>query len=112
MATPLSEHDRDARLPLRADNSWQCQDGRDRYVEGHIPALDSDGMLKPPSRDFDSWCHVGPPGTHVARVLINPWSGLLQGAEEYLRHTVGRSGLAPEVVCRLQRVLDVWDAHH
>lgn len=90
--------------------SWQCHSPGGGYVEGHIPAVDRTGEPKPSNRDFDAWSHIGPPGTQVARVLINPWSGLLQGAEEYLRYTAQRRGVDPAVAQTLRTVLAEWDA--
>lgn len=89
--------------------SWQCHGRGGGYVEGHVSAVDSAGAPKPSRRDFDSWSHIGPPATHVAGVLHNPWSGLLQGAEEYLRYTARRPGVHPDVAQQLQAVLDAWD---
>ncbi|GII93920.1 hypothetical protein Ssi02_41510 [Sinosporangium siamense] len=61
-------------------------------------------------RDFDAWCHVRPLSTHVARVLLNPWSGLPQGAEEYLRYTAARPSVDPEIAARLREAPAAWDA--
>ncbi|GLW11580.1 hypothetical protein Misp01_67080 [Microtetraspora sp. NBRC 13810] len=68
------------------------------------------GIPEPPVRDYDSWCHIGSSGTHIAQVLANPGSGLPQGAERYLRHTMRRPGLDAEVAHRLQAALEAWDA--
>jgi hypothetical protein len=95
------------------DISWQCRQPGGGYVEGHIPAVDSTGAPKSSGRDFDSWSHIGSPGTHVYRVTANPWSGLLQGAEEYLRYTAQRGvacpGLDSDAAQHLQSVLQEWD---
>lgn len=92
------------------DCSWQCHRPGGGYVEGHIRAVDSAGVVQPSARDFDSWCHIGRRGTHIAVVLNNPWSGLLQGAEEYLRYTAHRPNVLPDVAHRLRAVLGTWDA--
>ncbi|MEU3625163.1 hypothetical protein [Amycolatopsis coloradensis] len=42
-------------------------------------------------------------------MLSNPWSGLLQGAGEYLRYTAGRRGLDPDRARELREFLDRWD---
>jgi hypothetical protein len=39
-----------------------------------------------------------------------PRSGLLQRAEDYLRHLAQRPGVHPTLAQRLQNVLDEWDA--
>ncbi|MFI0355951.1 hypothetical protein [Actinomadura sp. 9N407] len=39
-------------------------------------------------------------------VLAHPWSELLQGAEEYLRHCVQRPGVHPDAKHRLQAILE------
>ncbi|MFC5828083.1 hypothetical protein [Nonomuraea insulae] len=96
--------------PCALKVSWQCHEPGGGYVEGHLPAVNSTGEPKPSRRDFDAWCHIGAPGTHVARVLMNPRSGLIQGAEEYLRYTAQRRGVDPVVAERLQAVLKEWDA--
>lgn len=67
-------------------------------------------MHKSDHRDHDSWSHVGPSGTHVALVIEYPESGLVQGAEEYLRHVAQRGGVDGEVAQRLRAVLEEWDA--
>ncbi|MGK4578465.1 hypothetical protein [Kitasatospora sp. HPMI-4] len=82
-------------------NTWVCEQRDDGYLEGHIPA-----RINGP--DIDSWSHVRS-GTHKAMVIRNPRSGLFQGAEEYLRHTARRTGVAPGVVERLGAAPEEWD---
>jgi hypothetical protein len=84
-------------------HQWDCGRRGGSFVDGHIPTS-HDGS------DIDSWSHVGPPATHVAAVLDDPWSGLLQGAEEYLRHVARRPGVDRQVAQRLRAVLEQWDA--
>jgi hypothetical protein len=98
-----------AKCALR-NYSWQCRERHGSYVAGHIAALDETGTPQPPDRDFDSWSHVGPAGTHVAMVVANPWSGMLQGAQEYLRYSLRRPGIDLDLARRLQAVLEEWDA--
>jgi hypothetical protein len=45
-------------------------------------------------------------------VISYPWSGLLQGAEDYLRYTARRRGVSQHVAQRILDVLDDWDEHH
>lgn len=93
-----------ARCALRT-HYWICDKPGGGYVDGHIPAVDIEGTRKSRDRDHDSWCHVGPSGTHVAMVIEYPESGLIQGAEEYLRQVTQRRGVDPEVAQRLRTVL-------
>jgi hypothetical protein len=59
-------------------NVWTCRTSAGVHVAGHqLSERDGD-------RCHDSWDHITSWGTHVALVMSNPWSGLLQGAEEYL----------------------------
>jgi hypothetical protein len=85
------------------DHPWQCEKPGGGFVGGHIPATHD-------SSDIDAWSHVGLSGTHVAMVLEHPESGLLQGAEEYLRYVARRSGVNGQVAQRLRVVLEGWDA--
>jgi hypothetical protein len=85
--------------------SWQCHAVGGGYVEGHIRVPD-----QPESSDYDSWSHLREHGTHIGMVMHDPQSGLLQGAEEYIRYTAGRRGADPEVAGRLRAVLQTWDA--
>jgi hypothetical protein len=71
-------------------NEWQCLKPGGGFVDGHIPAVN-----QPESRDFDSWSHPRRHGMHVAMVIETPWSGLLQGAEEYLHYTARRPASIP-----------------
>lgn len=92
---------------------WSClKDHRsfeEKFVEGHIRAV-HEGTDKPKPNDFDAWCHVGVAGDHSYAVITFPWSGLVQGSEEYLRHIAHRRGVDADVAQQLQRVLAEWDA--
>ncbi|MFJ2781528.1 hypothetical protein [Kitasatospora sp. NPDC087315] len=83
-------------------NTWVCVQRGGGYLEGHIPARIS-------GQDIDSWSHVRN-GTHKTMVIRNPRSGLLQGAEEYLRHTAQRKGVDPGVAEQLGAALKQWDS--
>ncbi|MGW3473444.1 hypothetical protein ACWDKQ_34460 [Saccharopolyspora sp. NPDC000995] len=85
-----------------SNNVWSCRTSRGTHVAGHRPATRKDSC-------HDSWDHIDGWGTHVAMVLSRPWSGLQQGAEEYLRHTVRRPGVDRDVAQELQDVLGRWD---
>lgn len=86
-------------------NQWKCENPDGTHVPGHIPAEHGE-----PQRDFDSWCHIPAEGTHRAMVVRFPWSGLRQGAEQYLRRLAHRPGVDAEVAQRLQQVLAEWAA--
>ncbi|MFI9080977.1 hypothetical protein ACIGW8_31665 [Streptomyces sioyaensis] len=86
--------------------SWHCTDRDGSYVDGHIPAAGTG------PRCFDAWSHVSPPGTHRARVLSSPRSGLLQGAEPYLRSVATRKGTHPKIAAMLRTVIQEWDDQH
>ncbi|MEV6927438.1 hypothetical protein AB0M46_23435 [Dactylosporangium sp. NPDC051485] len=87
-------------------NQWKCQNADGTYVAGHHqPAARGDE-----DRDFDSWSHIAAEETHRAMVTTHPWSGLVQGAEEYLRHLASRPGVDLAVAARLRHALDEWDA--
>ena len=82
---------------------WRCT-VRGSFVDGHIPAVQSPGVP-----DFDSWSHISAEGTHAAMVVGFPHSGLLQGAEDYLRSLVQRKGVNPEVAESMRSALRDWD---
>ncbi|WP_416960861.1 hypothetical protein [Streptomyces sp. Agncl-13] len=42
-------------------------------------------------------------------VVSSPRSGLLQGAEQYLRGAAARKNVHPEIAAMLRAVLDEWD---
>jgi len=91
------------------ETSWSClQDGSRRYVDGHIPAI-RDGHVV---QNCDSWGHVLPKyGTQSAMVWTHPWSGLLQGAEGYLRSKLARhSGASAQGVPGIEEALARWEA--
>lgn len=83
---------------------WSCRAPNGCFVDGH---RSSSGEAD--DRCYDSWDHVQGFGAHVAMVCEHPWSGLLQGAEGYLRHLVRRPGVDSEVAQRVQDALDLWD---
>lgn len=82
---------------------WACrQPGTGTYVTGHIPAAEE--------RCFDSWSHVGPPGTQRAMMCLHPRSALLQGGEPYLRDLTARAGVTARLATRINAALRDWDA--
>lgn len=83
------------------DTYWSCEaDGH--YVDGHRPATSTVECI-------DSWSHIENSGTHIGMIQCYPWSGLLQGAEEYLRAVAHRPGADREVRQRLHDLLQQWD---
>lgn len=89
---------------------WSCrQPPDDSFVDGHIRAVNHSGDVRSVRSDYDSWCHIPASGTHIGLVQMRPWSGLLQGAEEYLRHCAGRPGISSEARTRLYTTLEAWD---
>lgn len=90
-------------------NHWWYKKPGGGYVDGHIPAVDENtGEPKP---DADAVNHLLTPGTHVGVVPAHPWSGLLQGAEKYLRHRSQRLASGSPEGQRLRAMLAEWDAH-
>lgn len=88
-------------------NHWSCKK-RGGYVEGHTPAVDeATGEPKP---DADSINHLLTPGTHKGLVQARPWSGLLQVAEEYLRHRAQHLAPGSPEGQRLHALLAEWGA--
>ncbi|MFJ4710129.1 hypothetical protein ACIP6I_35590 [Streptomyces anulatus] len=87
---------------------WICTGPDGAYVDGHIP----------PPRHYsnpdclDAWNHVSAPGTHRARVVMSPRSGLLQGAEPYLRSVAASRGTSAVLTVRLHTALQEWDEQH
>jgi hypothetical protein len=86
-------------------NLWSCRKPDGAFVNGHRRSASQTG-----NHDFDSWSHFQGHATHAAMVISHPWSGLQQGAEDYLRSTARRPGVSPRVVQRIQDALDRWDA--
>ena len=82
-------------------NEWACRAPGGGFADGHIPSVNHPG-----SGDFDSWSHVLGFGTHAAMVIRYPSSGLLQGAEGYLRAAARSQRTSPSVRRRLQSALD------
>ncbi|GAA1074733.1 hypothetical protein [Nocardiopsis metallicus] len=89
-------------------NHWSCKKPGGDYVEGHIPAVDE--VTGEPKPDADSINHLLTPGTHKGAVQAHPWSGLVQGAEEYLRHRAQRLAPGSPEGQRLHAMLAEWDA--
>ncbi|WAE70644.1 hypothetical protein OUQ49_33320 (plasmid) [Streptomyces cavourensis] len=84
---------------------WTCTGPDGAYVDGHIPAP---RHYSAPDC-FDALSHVSAPGTHRARVVMSPRSGLLQGAEAYLRSLATRRGVNPETAAEVRAALREWD---
>ena len=88
------------------NTEWRCRTATDdEFVEGHIPAGGQESEW-----DIDGWSHIEAHGTHTAMVISYPWSGLLQGGEDYLRRALRRPQLDPDVARRLRDTLDRWDS--
>lgn len=68
-------------------HQWKCQD-----TPGHYPAGHEVPDRRPDSACLDSWDHLNGEGTQKAMITLMPWSGLLQGAEEYLRYVASWHG--------------------
>ncbi|WP_159031388.1 hypothetical protein [Streptomyces sp. S8] len=73
------------------------------FVAGHIAAPED-------QVDVDSWSHHLDRGTHRALVNLYPRSGMLQGAEPYLRWLAVDRYTLPEVAARLREALEEFDA--
>ncbi|WP_412075606.1 hypothetical protein ACLF6K_06730 [Streptomyces xanthophaeus] len=80
---------------------WTCTQEDGTFVEGHVAAL--------AAPDIDAFNHVITWGTHVAMVLAYPRSGMLQGAEAYLRHKAEWMSTQREVARELRAVIAAWD---
>ncbi|MFE2320463.1 hypothetical protein ACFXC8_46865, partial [Streptomyces sp. NPDC059441] len=88
------------------DYGWNCCTTTEGgYVNGHVAAPDGEV-------DVDSWSHHLERGTHRALVQCHPRSGLLQGAEAYLRSVATRKGTDPEFAAMLRTVIQEWDERH
>ncbi|MFD9271600.1 hypothetical protein ACFWB1_39210 [Streptomyces goshikiensis] len=84
------------------DYGWSCcTTSKGGFVDGHV-AAPADEV------DTDSWSHHLDRGTHRALVAGHPRSGLLQGAELYLRWRAGHKD-NPDVAATLGAALDEWD---
>jgi len=85
------------------DYGWNCcTTAKGAFVDGHIAAPEDEV-------DVDSISHQLERGTHRALVLTYPRSGLLQGAEPYLRWRAGHKDTDADVAARLGAALDEWD---
>ncbi len=51
-----------------------------------------------------------PDTAKVVGLVSGRWSGLLQGAEDYLRYVVRRPGFNRETAQQTQEALNQWDA--
>jgi hypothetical protein len=61
-------------------NYFSCRDARGQMPAGHRPSA------KPWAQDnCDSWDHIAAHGTQIGLVQRYRWSGMQQGAEQYLR---------------------------
>lgn len=88
------------------DRGWNCcTTVRGAFVDGHVAAPEGEV-------DVDSWSHQLERGTHRAMVVTYPRSGLLQGAESYVRWLAGDRYTLPEVAARLGKALKEFDAQH
>ncbi|MEU0532326.1 hypothetical protein [Amycolatopsis tolypomycina] len=87
---------------LSPQHFWKCQVALDEYVPGHHPAAD-------PKECYDSWDHIVGFGTHAAMVMVHPYSGVLQGAEEYLRWQLGRPGPDNDLTKGIREALSLRD---
>ncbi|WP_333736210.1 hypothetical protein [Streptomyces sp. IBSBF 2806] len=85
------------------DYGWNCcTTVGGGFVDGHVAA--PEGQV-----DVDSWSHHLERGTHRALVQCHPRSGLLQGAEAYLRSVAARKGIDPEHAAMLRKAIQEWD---
>ncbi|MCY0946974.1 hypothetical protein [Streptomyces antarcticus] len=86
------------------DYGWNCCTTTEGgFIDGHIAAPEGEA-------DVDSWSHHLERGTHRSLVQEHPHSGLLQGAEPYLRWLAGDRYTRPDVAARLGAALSEWDA--
>jgi len=105
VAAALSRHARDARLrTLRYRPRLELLHHRPRsLVDGHIAAPED-------NVDVDSWSHHLERGTHRALAVAYPRSGLLQGAEPYLRWLAHHKHTRSDVAATLREALTEWEA--
>jgi hypothetical protein len=88
------------------DYGWNCcTTTGGAFVDGHIAAPED-------NVDVDSWSHHLERGTHRALVQAYPRSGLLQGAEPYLRWLADHKHTRPDVAATLSEALTEWEARH
>ncbi|MFE1036764.1 hypothetical protein ACFW40_33345 [Streptomyces sp. NPDC058807] len=89
-----------------SDYGWNCcTTPEGGFVDGHVAAPED-------QVDVDSWSHHLERGTHRSLVTLYPRSGLLQGAEPYLRWLAGDRYTQPEAAARLGAALSEFDAQH
>ncbi|MFG3042921.1 hypothetical protein ACGFYZ_39080 [Streptomyces sp. NPDC048330] len=86
------------------ERGWNCCTTTEGgFVDGHVAAPEDEV-------DVDSWSHQLARGTHRGLVVGYPRSGLLQGAEPYLRWCAGDRHTPPELAARLNAALAEFDA--
>lgn len=81
--------------------TWRCTSCDDSFADGHIPLADRPR--------FGAWNHLSYPGTHRGMVQEHPRSGLLQGADPYLRWYTGHKDSDPHIAAGVRAALDEWD---
>jgi hypothetical protein len=83
---------------------WKsCTTTTGAFVDGHIAAPED-------VVDVDFFSHLLERGTQRALVIRHPHSGLLQGAESYLRWLADRKDTLPDVAATLREALQEWDS--
>jgi len=86
------------------DRGWNCcTTAHGAFVDGHIAAPED-------NVDVDSWSHHLERGTHRALAVAYPRSGLLQGAEPYLRWLAHHKHTRSDVAATLREALTEWEA--
>ncbi|WP_053084673.1 hypothetical protein [Streptomyces viridochromogenes] len=88
------------------DYGWNCcTTTGGAFIDGHIAAPED-------VVDVDSWSHLLERGTHRALVMGHPRSGLIQGAEPYLRWRADYKNTLPDVAATLREALTEWEAQN
>ena len=83
-------------------NGWGfCEPRRGALPDGHVP-------VGPGVSGCDFWSHILDCGPHKRMVLQFPWSGLLQGAEAYLRFKAAERDGATMRAAELALMLRTW----
>jgi hypothetical protein len=86
-------------------HEWRCEWQDGQPPAGHVAVAGQEG------RPYcDSWDHVLSGGTQTAEVLVNVRSGLLQGAEEYLRWSAQYRGADASRAAELKLILAEWES--
>ena len=65
------------------------------YVDGHLP------VEAPGRTDIDLWSHILSNPTQQAAVMLDPASGVVQGARAWVEHVVAEPRLNEEVRARM-----------